>query len=199
MNRIAITIFSVLIVSFLASSCKKGENDPFLSLKTRNNRLKGNWELVKLEENRERYTEGYQLGMPYTYEKLSTRTIENGIEDYASTALYLFEGEEPTSIDCTLVINRHLERDFQKNGIFTQLSIIEEDTSIAYIDWYWLDQEKKKTGLVIDGILFQVDRLAKDELILKRDVETIIDIEEIPEYESRSGYTKYSYTAVFNK
>ncbi len=201
MNRISIILFSVLIISsgFLVSSCKKGENDPLLSLRTRNNRLKGNWELVKLEENRERYTEGYQLGTPYTYENSSTRTIKNGVENYASTTLYLLEGEEPNPIDCTRVRNIHLERDFQKNGIFTQFSVIEEDTSVAYVEWYWLDQEKKKTGIVIDGVLFQVDRLAKDELILKRNVETTIDIEEMPEYESRSGYAKYSYTAHYKK
>ncbi|NOQ72281.1 MAG: hypothetical protein GQ574_09785 [Crocinitomix sp.] len=188
----------VLCLGSFTIACKKGENDPALSLKTRNNRLKGAWELVKLDEQREKSGEGLSLGEAYTYEYSSSRTIEDGVENYKRTSVSLFEGDEPSPLDCTYVRNIYQERDFQKNGIFTQFSIIENDTNTSYIEWYWLDQEKKKSGLLLNGTLFQVDRLAKDELILKRDVVEYVEADTSPGFSYVSSDI-YSYTALYKK
>ncbi|MFT5821172.1 MAG: hypothetical protein ACI8ZM_002421 [Crocinitomix sp.] len=200
MKSKTLTIFLTVFVgfSFFCIACKKGENDPALSLKTRNNRLKGGWELVELDERREKSGEGLSLGEAYTYEYSSSHIIENGVENYTRTSIRLFEGGETTPFDCTYVRNRYQERDFQKNGIFTQFSIIENDTNTSYIEWYWLNQEKKKSGLVLNGTLFQVDRLAKDELILKRDVNEYVEADTFSGF-SYVGSDIYSYTARYKK
>ena len=45
-----ITLSILLIISTITvQSCKKGENDPLFSLRTRTNRLSGNWKVVKEE------------------------------------------------------------------------------------------------------------------------------------------------------
>ena len=41
-------VFALLSVTILA--CKKGENDPFLSLSSRKARLAGEWKLTKMDE-----------------------------------------------------------------------------------------------------------------------------------------------------
>jgi len=56
-----VIIFMVTITAF--SGCRKGDEDPFLSLKSRTNRLCGKWRLVELNET-------YYIGSnPMLYEK----------------------------------------------------------------------------------------------------------------------------------
>ena len=42
-------LLSALVIAGSFSGCKKGENDPFLSLRSRKSRLEGNWVIVKEE------------------------------------------------------------------------------------------------------------------------------------------------------
>jgi len=41
-----ITLITAVLLSLLVSSCRKGENDPFLSLRTRKARVAGSWVMV---------------------------------------------------------------------------------------------------------------------------------------------------------
>ena len=45
MKKIKIVLLMIVAVIFILPSCKKGENDPFLSLKTRKARITGEWTL----------------------------------------------------------------------------------------------------------------------------------------------------------
>jgi hypothetical protein len=66
MKFIKYIILPLMVVTLIAS-CKKGDEDPFFSLKTREARMKGEWELVNIEGE---YTN--QDGLKYTY------SYENG-------------------------------------------------------------------------------------------------------------------------
>ena len=47
MKKIFFSLFSLLIITLCLSSCKKGDNDPFLSLQSRKARLIGEWKVTK--------------------------------------------------------------------------------------------------------------------------------------------------------
>jgi hypothetical protein len=49
MKKLSLFCLLILSVLFSSTSCKKGEEDPFLNLKTRKARLSGTWELKNLE------------------------------------------------------------------------------------------------------------------------------------------------------
>ena len=49
MKNTVILLLSALVIAGSFSGCKKGENDPFLSLRSRKSRLEGNWVIVKEE------------------------------------------------------------------------------------------------------------------------------------------------------
>ena len=49
MKNTVVLLLSALVIAGSFSGCKKGENDPFLSLRSRKSRLEGNWVIVKEE------------------------------------------------------------------------------------------------------------------------------------------------------
>lgn len=49
MKNTVVLLLSALVIAVSFSGCKKGENDPLLSLRSRKSRLEGNWVIVKEE------------------------------------------------------------------------------------------------------------------------------------------------------
>jgi len=49
-KRLLIIALGVVMISPLFQSCKKGEEDPFLSLRSRDKRITGTWKLNKIEK-----------------------------------------------------------------------------------------------------------------------------------------------------
>lgn len=136
-------------------SCKKGDNDPFLSLKSRDARITGTWELS---------TEYSQSRQGYTYDGVTTESInstnyENGM------SIYVSDSYTDTSIyTMTMNINK------DGSALYTYTGEEEEDSQSG--TWFWSNNTKKKTGIVINGDDYLIDRLAKDELVLKEDYES---------------------------
>lgn len=62
MNKFSI-FFVILIISIVFTNCRKGEEDPWLSLKSRNARITGRWHLTKLSGSHEviNTTHGYEF------------------------------------------------------------------------------------------------------------------------------------------
>ena len=164
---IALTI----LMTFAEFGCKKGENDPLLSLRTRNNRLKGTWELKFLEQTEKVKGEGMNVAYgPYTVDDLTYKKIEDGIYSKESRDTWNYEGEEPTSIDCTEVFNYYGDIFFHKDGLCIRNRVIDNDTHTVYTNWYWIDREKRKSAIAIGDVIYELDRLSKDELIMTRSV-----------------------------
>lgn len=144
----AIAAFAVLLLQ----SCKKGENDPFLSLKTRDARITGEWELsTSYSESRQSYTYDGT-----TTTSTSSSVYENGQEIYKS------DSYTDTSV-------YSLVMEINKDGSSTFTYTHEGDIETESGTWYWANNAKNKTGIVINGDDMVIDRLAKDELVLKED------------------------------
>lgn len=142
-------VIAVLSLTFLAA-CKKGENDPFLSLKSRNARITGTWKLTSQE---------------------STQTeVNNGMTEVYTTSFdgtYLTNtnpgGSSTTSYSHTIEID--------KDGKYKMTRL---DGGVTYENqgnWWWIDSKKKKVRIAFDDDWgsFYIDRLTNKEMVLKLD------------------------------
>ena len=176
-------------LAFSFQSCKKGENDPALSFKSRTARLKGDWSLSSKAVT---LTDASNSGSI----SLSTITV-NG--NYAGGSENIIINTGSSSFN-TLVRKYDFDITFDEEGAYKYTLNIYRPTGNAnqpyqnyvYIStgvWAWLDQGKDKLGLSlssdfqpeipdtlnpgtllpynVDGS-YLVDKLASDEVVLKR-------------------------------
>jgi hypothetical protein len=156
-----IRIFMVLVVVALAlpslNSCKKGENDPFLSLKSRDSRITGEWKLTKAERTviEPNFGGSGNVTTVVTFNGTTKTTTSTG-------------QTTPTSINYSLNIT------LEKNGIAKIIEIAATTTSQATSTWFWLETAKSKMWININGSEYQVDQLKNKELVLIQKTETTI-------------------------
>jgi hypothetical protein len=152
--------------------CKKGENDPFLSLRSRDARITGEWELIKMEKEEHTYYVPnknpdigyYELkltsfdGKELTYNKnryynTTYGNPYNGYKDIAYTSSYSH----------ILVID--------KDGNIKETTIEDGKETGLTENWWWINDKKKKTRIAIGDDLnsYEIDLLKNNELILKQD------------------------------
>ncbi len=86
--------------------CKKGENDPLFSLRTRTNRLSGTWELKKAEWIKADTTTYFENGLQVE------QTPNNTSDSLPTTIIFEFESNGNYSIDKTY----NYPDDFFNNG-----------------------------------------------------------------------------------
>ncbi|TNE72462.1 MAG: hypothetical protein EP333_07595 [Bacteroidetes bacterium] len=146
-------LIAVLTISFLAA-CKKGENDPFLSLKSRNSRITGTWKLTS-QTTSETYVESFN----------GSSTTDVFSTTYDGTTLYVNDGgsSNSTSYSQTIEIN--------KDGTYKMTRIEDGSTYQNNGNWWWIDSKKKKVRIAFDddwGSLY-IDRLTNKEMVLTID------------------------------
>lgn len=175
-----------LVFSF--QSCKKGENDPALSFKSRVDRLKGDWSMT---DKNVTITDASNSGSI----SLSTITV-NGVYNGENENVYINDD----GVLSTLIRKYDFDITFNEDGTYEYTLNLYRPTgnqnqpyqNYVYITsgvWAWLDQGKDKLGLSlssdfqpsipdtldvgtlmpysVDGA-YNIDRLASDELVLKR-------------------------------
>lgn len=151
----------IMICGFVLAAlfaCKKGEEDKFLSLKSRNARIQGTWEL-NVSESRSFY---YEI---VDGDTVDTRLIERSQSD----GVYYFKETVNDSVE------EEYSRPQENSLIFDEHNVTMEatynDTTINSFTthWWWEDGTKKKTFLVIDDDWDQnrIVRLTDDELIIE--------------------------------
>lgn len=144
-----LAIIAVLSITLLAG-CKKGENDPFLSLKSRNARITGTWRLVSQE---------------------STQTdVDNGVSEvYTST----YDGTTLTNTDPwgTSSITYSHTIEIKKDGKYKMTRVEDGTTYENQGNWWWINSKKKKVRIAFDDDWgsFYIDRLKNKEMVLKID------------------------------
>jgi len=160
-------VFVVLLISSIVlstTSCKKGEEDPFLSLKSRNSRLKGEWVLKSGE-------------IVYTNPSGSNTTTYDGANKTVSGLVPYTEAYTESMT-------------FEKDGIFSGITIEDGETITYEGTWAWLNKNKENetknkeiltlcftkyvedgdtetyTGVEVDYTL-QLQKLSSKEMIIK--------------------------------
>lgn len=150
------TFFLFFSLIFILPSCKKGENDPFISLQTRKARLCGEWKVSREE------------GQIFS-------TYDNHYINYCDTSIYSFDGTTklgtsvgkqtvtyPTSID-ELPYNKSINEQysekyiFKRNGTFDYEYINADDASQKNYSgtWKFLPKDKGTDAKNKERIILQ--------------------------------------------
>ena len=178
--------FLLIIILTITSliSCKKGDNDPLLSLLTRTQRLNGNWKVIK-EESKIEYN---ITGLEDT--SIVTNVIFDGNMAIATT-VYKNTESSLTVID-TSYYNEEIK--FEKNGSYSKSIKNLSTSSLTTVEGNWIflgksdgyDLKNKEAILLtsssqlnsngisttifnyydLDGETLVIDRLTNKELII---------------------------------
>jgi hypothetical protein len=160
MKRFMIAILVHALASPMFVGCKKGANDPGLSLKSRNSRLIGEWKLVSFEG---------------TYQGVSGGS--------AYTTTYKFDGNNYTASSSGSSVSGtgSFTMEIAKDGIYTYSESFTPSGGAAVVTngsnfWYWGDNDNNKIAVSFgDGGynlfftgLYNIDKLSSKQLVLKR-------------------------------
>lgn len=180
-----ITLSILLIISTITvQSCKKGENDPLFSLRTRTNRLSGNWKVVK-EEIKETITNNQSGDTSYVI-----NSIYNGTFKATATTYSVLD----TSFTTNDTIYYEEEIKFESDGKYSKTFVLNDLTNTIFTDGNWiflgksdLDNLKNKEAILLtttvytqtdgtntsidnysnlDGETYVINQLKNKELIL---------------------------------
>lgn len=147
-----ISISILLIISTLTiQSCKKGDNDPLFSLRTRTNRLSGNWKVVK-EEIKETITNNNVGDTSYVINSIYNGTYKATITTYSV-------------LDTTFTTNDTIyyeeEIKFESDGKYSKTYILSDLTNTIFTDGNWiflgkseLDDLKNKEAILLTTTAF---------------------------------------------
>lgn len=162
----SIIIFIGLFAIVGTSSCKKGDNDPFLSLKSRNARITGVWELTNSDyESKTEQT--YSDGCRETYKRDDsfdgTVVTQYSSSSYSCYGGYFSEGTETTIYSRTLEI--------MKDGKYKISITTDNDVYESTGDWWWINSKKKKVRIAFDDDYdsYYIDMLKNNEMVFKQE------------------------------
>ena len=148
-NRIIMILMVVAFAITSLNSCKKGENDPFLSFKSRDSRITGEWKLTKIE--------GTSIQPNYTGSGSTTTTTT-----YDGTTMTRTISGQTTPITKKYSLSITLEKD----GSAKVNEVEDTETDVFTTRWYWLESAKSKMWINIAGDEYLVDQLKNKELVL---------------------------------
>jgi hypothetical protein len=156
-------LVSILIAAFFVPAfvgCKKGAEDPGLSLSSRNKRLIGEWELVSVEGTYQDYSGGTMYTTIYSY--------DNGV--YTSTTN---PGSSVFSGSGTFTMTIAKDGIYSWTETFTPNGLTADITSGEGF-WYWFDNDNSKIAVYIDytnswlfgGGIYDIVELSSKEIKL---------------------------------
>lgn len=155
-------ILAILGTASIFSSCKKGEDDPTISLRSRDKRLEGEWKLVKLETK--------EVRINGTTTTTTTESL-NGSDKVLSETIATPTGSTTTTNTDTYTMDLSIK----KGGEFASTEIENGTTMISSGHWAWGSDNKNKSQILftndisqitLNGSVFDILRLANKELVL---------------------------------
>jgi hypothetical protein len=164
-------ILGVIMVLPFFSGCKKGEQDPFLSLRSRDGRLIKEWKLTKMEGTRL-----YHQLVP----KDSTNTTNYSFDGTTRTKTVTSSGTSNATVTTMtgaydMTINE--DGSIAINEVMTTSGTSSVTTTLtSQGTWVWVTGNKKKDHLqlslggsftLFNGGLVYVSRLSSNEMVLK--------------------------------
>ncbi len=133
-----LVIVILLGLMIFSPGCKKGEDDPFLSFRTRTNRLTGEWKLKEAEIRVQESSSTKVISTNYSYSgtTMNVKVSESNLNSYVGAYRY---SEEIT---------------FEKDGTYRQTVKSSTDVYSTKGDWFWTNKNKnleleKKEALIL--------------------------------------------------
>ncbi|MFO0494149.1 MAG: hypothetical protein ACK50Y_01340 [Flavobacteriia bacterium] len=147
-KNILFIALGLIIGSVTLTGCKKGENDPFLSLKSRDARITANWKLVKVESS------------DVSTDPTGTDTYTNTYDGTTMSSAY--NGTTYSTYSYSLSV------EILKDGTYVSTEVVDGDTETVNGRWVWMNAAKNKTMISLDNLgTFEVNGLKSKELMLK--------------------------------
>lgn len=143
--------FLILIIAVFSSlsiiGCRVGGDDPFISFRSRDNRIKANWKLTKMKNWYEISTVNAATGQPSSIAisqefdgyDMHIKTIENGVTVSDSTFGYTY----------MMKIKDGGELSYNYTTIIQGLGI----KNLGTDTWYWLNTDKNKSRIDVGSAL----------------------------------------------
>lgn len=141
-------LFTIAILTTTMNGCKKGENDPLISLKSRDSRITGIWVLSKVD--------------------MKSANSNNYSGDIVNSSITdAFDGTSWTHVESgtTTSWSYSYEVTIEKDGTFSSVEVSNGDKTEETGYWNWLDSKKNKTGILLGGSILTIDQLKNKELI----------------------------------
>ncbi|SFT66364.1 hypothetical protein SAMN05216474_1633 [Lishizhenia tianjinensis] len=183
------TVKSLVLLALIGASvvaCKKGEDDPFLSLRTRDARISGEWKLESYS-SKDIQILTYNLQADTIYYESFDFDGDNEIYYYVDTASSDYESIE---VDYTMTI--------EKDGSYTQTTDYLYGQSVTSGNWWWSNDGKNKTKISFDDSdhAYEVRELRNDKLVITRNYSNEITVDSLQSNLLRSYTEKRSYSKV---
>lgn len=128
MKKLLILGLAALATAGTLQSCKKGENDPFMSLRSRKARLAGEWKLSSSEGKSEQTYMG------------STSTTTRTYDGTTETTVQTLGGGSPMTTTSTYTLQLTIEKD----GTYTQVHTDTEDGEVTTTKGTWIFLKRSK-------------------------------------------------------
>lgn len=154
--KILATLF---IVSLMLNSCKKGEEDPWISIHSRDARITGTWKLVEWNGKSEVFQDNAWSREDYAFSNGDLKIYSSGTKPIWTL------GTGTMSYTITI----------EKGGVVSQ----EFETSVESLQtsgyWRWVNNNKKKSmleteefalNLISNRKVFEIKKLSNKEMIL---------------------------------
>lgn len=150
---------STLVAAFTLSSCKHGENDPFISLRSRDARIKGAWNLSTVTGTYTIKETVYDIFGNQSTSGTGTRTItltDAGALNVTQTVSGTVSNWIPVNQDWPVY---KLALDIQANGKCSSTETVQpkgsNNTRTATMDgtWNWGNDSKNKNSLYCENLL----------------------------------------------
>ena len=163
MKKILFITAIISTIVAISMSCRKGPNDPFLSLRSRDTRLIGIWKIKGITNDSIilKTTSINATSSPLHYTtsftdslKHSTRGVDEFDSIYTETLIINEDGTYSDTIKSGKYVKGVVTSKFNKRVVCNS--------------WYWLNEKKNKEGIMLVGYgTFSIDRLAWKELVIK--------------------------------
>lgn len=165
-------LIAVIAIATLVG-CKKGENDPALSFRSRDARIVGEWKVSNMNEE-----SSTQDGTPVTTSRSTTDKFDGSKKSRTVVINGVTQPPNPDNNTYDVQLNilkdgtlEYTEKVTAPNGIVS--------TYITQGTWNWLDSKKNKStvllsfsGGTLNGDIYDIDQLKNKEMIFKSESET---------------------------
>jgi len=178
MKRVLIFLALCSTIGIVINSCKKGADDPFFSLRSRDTRLVGIWKISGIQWKTYTITTNSSLSsIPDTILKTITQypatpfLHPNIGSDSLKETTTLFSTPDSIYYEKLYINSDGTFTDSISSRLYSPSNKdTKKNTRIITDTWFWLNGKKNKDGLMLNGTLYKnysIDRLSWKQLVLK--------------------------------
>lgn len=178
------TLLLALSATVLAS-CRVGEDDPLLSLSSRNARLMGEWKVTEWTyEERYESTQTSNTGSTYKRLEIDVFSMNGATGTMQAISGVAYDGEPMVADSSTNTFSR-----FGVTISILEKGVLEMASDLAYTSpsgvavnstdaittgWFWVDQDEDKAAIALNGTAYTIVELRKDRMVLTSNQKSVM-------------------------